>query len=251
MTRKLGVAELAKTLVHNHYHGVLSTVATDGGYPYGSVIDYLALSGGDVLVLLDEQAEHFRYLNSNPKASLLINAHLAEHEALHIPRVTLLGDGRSVERPEELISQYLLRHPDSAPYITKDSLHFFQLDVTGVRYIPGTGRAIWLEAVDYRAADADPLGEEAPWAMHELNDRQHQSLVWIARNLLDQKWASTCRVVNLDRFGFDMVCYSRDRHHAVRVALGEEAPSIEAFHQQFRKLAARARLLDEGTAADS
>jgi len=251
MTRKLSTAELAMTLVQNHFHGVMSTVATDGGYPYGSVIDYLPVRGGDVVILLNEQAEHYRYLKANPKASLLINAHLAEHEALLIPRVTLLGNATPIERPDALVEDYLQRHPDAEHYINEDDLHFFQLDVTGVRYIPGAGRAIWLEAVDYRAAEPDPLGEESPWLMHELNDRHDEDLVEIAHSIVDQKWAESCRVISIDRFGFDMVCYSSDRHHAVRVALDEETPDSDGFRRQFRKLAARALFHNDDLSADS
>lgn len=240
MSNKPSIAELAKTLVHYHFHGVISTIATDGGYPYGSVIDYLPLSQGDVVVLLHEKAEHYRYLSANPKASLLVNAHLAEHEAMHIPRVTLLGEARAIDDGTDLVQDYLERHPDARPYITIEGLHFFQIDVTGVRYIAGSGRAAWLDAVDYRRASPDPLGDEAPWLVHDLNENKRDELVLIARQKFD--WVQDARAVSLDRLGFDMICHGDKQRHAVRFGFESEARSRADFNAAFRRLAARAVL---------
>lgn len=234
---KLSVAELAKTLVMFHYHGVISTLATDGGYPYGSVIDYLPLSQGDVVVLLHERAEHSRYLSASPKASLLVNAHLAEHEALLIPRVTLLGEAQPLADGRDLVRDYLDRHPDAEPYINLDGMRFFQIDVKGVRYIAGSGRAVWVDGSDYRAAEPDPLGDEAPWIMHELNDRYADRLTAIGRAQSAARWTENGRVVSLDRFGFDLVCTAGDRRHAVRINLPQSANSRQEFEQLFVQLA--------------
>ena len=242
MSQKPTVAELAKTLVHYHYHGVISTIATDGGYPYGSVIDYLPLSQGDVVVLLHEKAEHYRYLSANPKASLLVNAHLAEHEAMHIPRVTLLGEARAIENGSDLVRDYLVRHPDAEPYITLDGLHFFQIDVTGVRYIAGSGRAAWLDALDYRQATPDPLGDEAPWLVHELNEHRLDDLILMARNIRELDWVEDARVVSVDRLGFDMICHGQGKRHAVRLGFEDSASDRKAFDTAFRRIVARAIL---------
>ncbi|MEM7709141.1 MAG: DUF2470 domain-containing protein [Pseudomonadota bacterium] len=233
---KLSVAELAKTLVHCHYHGVISTLATDGGYPYGSVIDYLPLSQGDVVVLLHERAEHFRYLSASPKASLLVNAHLAEHEALLIPRVTLLGEAQPAEDRSDLVRDYLKRHPDAEPYINLEGMRFFQIDVRGVRYIAGSGRAVWVDAMDYRKAKPDPLGEDAPWTMHQMNDHYSDELAAIGRGVSGLDWPEAGRVVSLDRFGFDLVCTAGERRHAVRVSLPQPAYNRQEFEQAFATL---------------
>ncbi|MFK7954961.1 MAG: HugZ family protein [Lysobacterales bacterium] len=233
---KLSVAELAKTLVHFHYHGVISTLATDGGYPYGSVIDYLPLSQGDVVVLLHERAEHYRYLTASPKASLLVNAHLAEHEALLIPRVTLLGEAQPAEDHSDMVRDYLARHPDAEPYVNLDGMRFFQIDVKGVRYIAGSGRAVWVDGTDYRAAKADPLGEDAPWIMHEMNDRYSDQLTAIARASDTCRWADAGRVVSVDRFGFDLICTAGDRRHALRVSLPKPAYDRAEFEQALSSL---------------
>ncbi|MEM9530927.1 MAG: DUF2470 domain-containing protein [Pseudomonadota bacterium] len=234
------IAELARTLVHFHYHGVISTLATDGQYPYGSVIDYLALPHGDVVVLLHERAEHYRYLKASPKASLLVNAHLAEHEALLIPRVTLLGEATPADDCSDVVKEYLSRHPDAEPYISLEGMHFFQLDVKGVRYIAGAGRAAWIEAPDYRAARPDPLGEEAPWITHDLNDRFSDELREIGRRAGGQTWATAARVVSVDRLGFDLVCTAGERRHAIRVSLPTPVTSRAQFDRAFKQLVVKA-----------
>lgn len=235
---RLSVAELAKTLVHFHYHGVISTLSTDGGYPYGSVIDYLPLPQGDVVVLLNQRAEHYRYLRADSKASLLVNAHLAEHESLLIPRVTLLGKAQPTDDHSQTVRDYLDRHPDAEPYVNLKDMHFFQLDVSGVRYIAGSGRAVWVDGFDYRAAKPDPLGEDAPAIMHELNDRHSDQLTSIARRQGQCEWAQAGRVVSLDRFGLDLIATAGERRRAVRLDLPAQAADRHSFEQAFQTLAA-------------
>ncbi len=247
MAEKLTIAEIAKTLVHFHYHGVISTIATDGGYPFGSVIDYLPLSQGDVVVLLHKRAEHHRYLKANPKASLLINASLSEHEVMDVARVTLLGEARQLEpgTTSEIVEEYLERHPDAHGIIDTEDLEFFQLDVTGVRYIAGTNRAIWLEPTEYRQAAPDPLGEEAPWILHEINTARLDDLLNIAHNLVHHSWVERCKMVSIDRYGFDIISMGDNKRKASRLVLDEAVTDKSGFETQFLKLAARARLMSE------
>ncbi len=247
MANKLTIAEITKTLVHFHYHGVISTIATDGGYPFGSVIDYLPLSQGDVVVLLHHRAEHFRYLNANSKASLLINASLSEHEVMDVARVTLLGEAQRLDADptEELISEYLQRHPDAEEALSSGELVFFQLDVSAIRYIAGPNRAIWIEPADYRQAQADPLGEEAPWIIHELNHRRQSDLINIALNLANQHWVEQSQIVSVDRYGFDVISTGEGNRKATRLVLDSPALDRQQFETQFAKLSARARLMSE------
>lgn len=247
MANKLTIAEITKTLVHFHYHGVISTIATDGGYPFGSVIDYLPLSQGDVVVLLHQRAEHFRYLNANPKASLLINASLSEHEVMDVARVTLLGEAQRLQSDpsDDLCRDYLQRHPDAEDALASGELVFFQLDVNAIRYIAGPNRAIWLDPVDYRQAQADPLGEEAPWIIHELNHRRQNDLINIALNLANQQWVEHCQIVSVDRYGFDVISTGEGKRKATRLVLDTTAVDRQQFESQFAKLSARARLMSE------
>jgi len=245
MNNKPSVAELAKTLLMNQGQGVISTLSTDGGFPFGSVIDYLPLSQGDVIVLLNQNAEHYRYLRANSKTSLLINAHLAEHEAQHVPRATLLGNAKEIDANNMIYEAYRRRHPDSSVYLESNQLHFFQIDVTTVRYMPGSGRPSWIDASDYRSAKADPLGHNAEWLMHELNRQRDKDLIRIARNLMNQRWTESCHIVSVDQYGFDMICSDEERQHAIRISFDELATDSESFDQQIRKLVARSHLMTQ------
>lgn len=239
--RKPTPAEAAKTLVCCHSHGVLSTLSTDGGYPFGSVVDYVPLEQGDVVVLLNERAEHFRYIRANPKSSILINPHLAEHEATLVPRVTLLGKMLGRAGSQELVDAYLTRHPDAEEYIEDDGLQFMQLDVTGVRFIQGASKAVWLDLVHYRHAAPDPLGNESPWLSHRLNHEFQEELLKIAHAMLGQSWAVEAGVASVDRYGVDLVLHGGEREQALRVSFEEMVSRPEAVTRQIQKLFERAQ----------
>ena len=58
----------------------------------------------------------------------------------------------------------------------------------------------------------------------------------IARGLQQLPWVQGCRIVSVDRFGFDMVCHGGAQRRATRVGLRAPALTREQFENEFRKL---------------
>ena len=243
MPVKISLAEAAKTLVINSSHGVLSTLSTDGGFPYGSVVDYLPLPGGDVIVLLSELAEHFRYLRANPKASVLVAPELIEEDPVPKPRVTLLGEAAPAGNETALIDDFIARHPEVETYIGYDHLRLVHLDVQAVRYITGMGRTGWLDPVEYRGCAPDPLGAESGWLTHTINELGANTLRQLAHNLAGVTWADQFQAVGIDRYGFDLVCAAGQRRRTVRLAFGSEITEGDGVRAAVNKLVTRAMRL--------
>lgn len=240
MPIKITLPEAAKTLVLNQSHGVLSTLSTDGGFPYGSVVDYLPLSAGDVVVILSELAEHFRYLKANPKASVLIAPQLVEEDSVPQPRVTLLGEAAPLPPSDSLRAAFVDRHPEAASYIEMEHLHMVQLDVQAVRYVAGMGRTGWLDPVQYREADVDPLGADSGWLCNSLNQAGTRTLHALASAFAGIEWASQFQVVAVDRYGFDLVCVHGPRRRAVRLPFSEPVADRDQFDRAIKHLIHRA-----------
>lgn len=238
----LSAAEVAKTLVHSHGHGVLSTLGTDDGYPFGSVVDYAALDNGDVVVLLSRGAEHFRFLQVDSRASLLINPLLCEHDALSSPRITLQGLAGSTLKSDELVHLYLDRHPSSDEFISRDDLALFRLRVESIRFVGEGGAVSWVDMEQYHSAQPDPLGSHAQWLSFFLTEEYAKQLSSVARHLYGQRGPQECTVQHIDRYGFDMVCRGEDTPGTtVRINFERPCDDETAFMRAARALFGKAK----------
>jgi putative heme iron utilization protein len=124
---------------------------SEDGYPYASVVDYMPVENGDVVMLLSRLAEHQKYLSADPRASLLIAPGLGKTDMLAEARVTLLGEVTIVEDKSRLRPAYLACHPQAENYIDFTDFLFYRFGVKQVRYIAGFGRMGWLQDKAYAA----------------------------------------------------------------------------------------------------
>ena len=238
----LSAAETAKTLVHSHSHGVLSTHSTDDGYPFGSVVDYAALDNGDVIVLLSCCAEHFRFLQADSRASLLINPLLCEHDARSSPRITLQGSATDTAKTQALIHLYLDRHPSSDEFLERDDLALFCLSVESIRFVGEGGSVSWVDMEQYRSAQPDPLGSHAQWLSFFLTEEYAKQLASVARHLHGLRGPQECTVQHIDRYGFDMVCRSENKpSKTVRIHFERPCDDETAFMRAARALFGKAQ----------
>jgi heme iron utilization protein len=147
MSQEYGAA--ARTLVDSNSRAALTTIS-DQMFPYASMVDYAPMRDGDILLLLSGLAEHTRYLQTNPKAGLLVAPHLNDVDAFAKPRVTLLGEVEAVDRTQSLIERFLKFHPKASGYMMMNDFRFFHLYVESARFIGGFGRMAWIAADEYK-----------------------------------------------------------------------------------------------------
>lgn len=143
------LAQAARQLVAANSAGILATLRSDDGYPYSSIVEYLPLDNGDIVMLLSTLAEHQKYLSADPRASLLVAPYLNQTERLAQARVTLLGNVIRVEDKNKWRAAYLQYHPQSETYLDFNDFQFYQLQVKQARYIAGFGRMDWINSAGY------------------------------------------------------------------------------------------------------
>ncbi len=146
------LAQHARSLVASADRGVLSTLLDGEGSPYGSLVDVLPLEDGDVAMFLSALAEHRRYLEADPRASVLVAPSIMEPNALALPRVTLVGRVERVDDRQSMAGLYIERHPEAQMYIEFPDFAFFRLSVQRARYIAGFGEMGWIDGTEYRGA---------------------------------------------------------------------------------------------------
>ena len=238
------LAECARTLAHVNNRGMLSTLDSRDGYPYGSVVEYLPLPDGDVVMLLSRLAEHQINVMADRRASLLIAPALGDGELLSQARLCLLGDvSAENDGKSTYAGKYLALHPAAESYLNFSDFEFYRLQVNKVRYIAGFGRMGWIGGADYQAASIDPLGDAAAAIVKHMSEDHEQNLVDYAHAFAGLRWAESCAMTSIDRFGFDMFCRGQGKAEMTRLVFDapltdpqQVRPVLVALAQQARQL---------------
>lgn len=220
-------AERARTLVAGQKTGSLGTLALEpAGYPYASFTTF-ALFEGEPVFLISRIAEHTRNLVADPRASLLVNE-LGSADPLANGRVTLLGRCTKLARPASAAREaFLSAHPGASYYVDYEDFDFWQLRLEALRYIGGYGRMSWVEAADFRAAQADPLAPAAERIIEHMNEDHASALQRYARAFTSAFDAERATMTAIDRHGFELTVHTPRGVGPARIAFAEPLRSAE------------------------
>lgn len=139
---KIPYAE-ARALLRETRHGALGTHSqTHPGFPFVSILPYVADLRGWPVFLVSGLAEHTRNLRADPRASFMV-AGVGE-DVLTTPRVSLVGEVREVALDAAAQARYLRYRPEAAEYLALGDFRFFALEPLAVRLVSGCARMGWL-----------------------------------------------------------------------------------------------------------
>ncbi len=240
-------AERCRTLVASASRGALSTIAADPqGYPYGSVASYALDPDGNPLFFVSLMAEHTQNAIRDPRASLLVTEPVPEGaDPLASGRATLMGEMIAVEEDqrESVRDAYLAANPSAAYYIEFGDFAFYRLTVRSIRYVGGYGRMSWVEAVDYAAAEPDPLADAASGIIEHMNADHAEAQVLFCRHLAGFPTTTSATMSAVDRYGFEMIGVTPTGRHAVRLGFPEPCTDGNQVRQAMVSLVTTAREL--------
>lgn len=226
-------SERARTLLVSERVGTLATQSQrHPGWPFASVMPYALLADGAPLFLISGMAIHTQNLLAEPRASLLVMQSGADTDPLGAPRVTLLGtvarvvtDAGGLDK-DAVRALYLDRHPSAKYWIDFSDFSFFRFDVTDIYFVGGFGVMGWVDAEDYRSAEADPLVESATQIITHMNADHAEALRSITRHFggLDAEEAT---MVACDRLGFVVRARTAGGMKGLRIQFPEPVTSRE------------------------
>jgi heme iron utilization protein len=198
-------AEQARTLVHGSGRAVLSTVALDpSGYPFGSLVTYLADSFGNPWILISNMAEHTRNAKLDRRASMLVaQESLLGTDPLATARVSLVGDLAPTPPPETMRTEFLHRHPGAQVYVDFPDFSWWRLNVTAIRYVGGFGRMSWVDAADYGAAQPDPIAPHTAGICAHMNADHATAQVKLIQHYLNKPEIISATMTSVDYLGCD------------------------------------------------
>ncbi|MEZ4300752.1 MAG: DUF2470 domain-containing protein [Polyangiaceae bacterium] len=242
-------AERCRTLLSRARHGTLCTHARDpAGYPFGSLVALACDGRGHPVFLLSGLAEHTRNLTASPQASVLVlgggPASGPTPDPLASPRATLIGECTPVA--EEGFARFaretfLAAHPSAATYATFKDFAMYMLVPTAVRYVGGFGRMSWIDQADYLAAEADPLAASADGILEHMNDDHPDAVLAYARALAGIDDVSRALMVDIDRYGFDLLALTPEGDRRTRIPFDTDVTSSEEARQALIALVKTAR----------
>jgi putative heme iron utilization protein len=234
-------AERVKTLLVTERVGALATQsAKHPGWPFASVMPFALVDEASPLFLISAMAIHTQNALADPRASLLVTQSGGDGDPLGSPRATLLGNVTRVESSQALRDAYLSRHPSARYWIDFSDFSFFRLDVTEIYFVGGFGVMGWVDAVDYRAADADPLVDSAAAIVEHMNADHGEALRLIAKRFASLD-AEEATIVSCDRLGFVIRARTAAGMKGARIAFAEPVTSRDEARRAFVAMTRTAR----------
>ena len=234
-------AERVRTLLASERLGTLATQsARHAGWPFASVMPYALTGDASPLFLISGMAIHTQNLIADPRASLLVMQSGSDADPLGAPRATLLGTAHRIESTDALRAAYLDHHPSAKYWIDFSDFSFFRLAVTDVYFVGGFGVMGWVDAVDYRAAEPDPLMDAAADIIEHMNADHGEALRAITRHF-GQLEAEEAAMVSCDRLGFVVRARTSEGMKGVRIRFPEPVRTREDARRVMVKMTRQAR----------
>jgi putative heme iron utilization protein len=235
--------ERARTLVAAIRTGTLCTIAKEpAGFPYGSFVTF-AMEGADPVFFVSELAEHTKNLRGDARASLLV-AEGGEADPLANGRVTLIGNGRKLDGGAEHDAArraYLQAHPNAEYYIDYKDFAFWRIDVDAVRYIGGYGRMSWVEPVEWRDGEPDPIAPHAAAIIGHMNADHGDAMRSYCHAFTRASDATEATMTSVDRYGFEMSAQTGRGPRPIRLAFSTAISTPDEARREMVALASRAR----------
>ncbi len=150
----------ARNFIALHQSGSLSTISrAHHGYPFGSAVQYDIDQSGRLLVFISRLAEHYRNLEQDSRASVLINDHAALLDPQPFGRATVVGrfDPVPAEEHEACMKRYFDRFPAASSRGLVHDFSFFRMEPERIRWIGGFGDIRWINGDAYSQAGHDAV----------------------------------------------------------------------------------------------
>lgn len=231
-------ATVARNLIRGQPTATLSTIAADGGWPYGSLVLVATDMAGQPVLLISTLAQHTKNLAADGRASLLFDGTVGLPERLTGARVTVLGKAVRCEGDTSIRDRFLSRHPSAAGYVDFGDFAFWRLEVERAHQVAGFGRINWIEKPDLlpdfgdvselRAAEADVIGHM---------NADHSDAVALYANVLCQRPGVGWRLTSVDPEGADL---ARPGDHC-RIRFDKRVSSAEAARVELVRKVKQAR----------
>ncbi len=221
----------------------LATAQRDrDGWPYASLVLLAVDYDASPLLLISTLADHTRNLQTDPRASLLIDATVGLDEPLTGSRVTVMGRLAETSDPRHR-ARFLARHPGAGFYADFGDFAVWRMAIESAHIVAGFGRIEWIDGSAVIDARAAPLAEQEYDVVEHMNADHADAIALYARHLLaldGEGWQMT----GCDGEGVDL----RLGGQVARLAFDKPVVDAESARVELVRLVKRARRVAESAA---
>ncbi|HLH18598.1 MAG TPA: DUF2470 domain-containing protein [Bryobacteraceae bacterium] len=215
------MAERARTLAAINPVGSLSTHSAKlPGFPFCSMVTFVADGRGRPVFFLSSMAMHTHNLQQDGRASLLITQPNVSGDPLGAARLTLVGAAK-VAPAGEVAEMYLSGYEHARYWQDFSDFSYYRLEIAGVYFIGGFGVMGWVTPEEYTAAAPDPLAKVAPGILQHMNADHADALRRIAAHYLGEA-PDEVSMTAIDRLGFHVRMRTGERIHGRRIGFPRE-----------------------------
>jgi heme iron utilization protein len=222
-------AERVRTLIAQHAIGTLATISRKReGFPFGSLMPYAVDAAGRPVFFISSMAMHTQNLKADARSSLFVAQGTADEDPLGAARATLVGEVRQVSEGElaGVRQLYLAAHENSRHWVDFADFAFYRLEVEDIYYVGGFGVMGWVEARDYREAEADPLAGVAAGIVAHMNEDHVEAMILLAHKHAGLQ-ATDAVMTAVDRLGFHLRLTTAEGMKGIRINFPGEVRTAE------------------------
>jgi hypothetical protein len=135
---------------------------------------------------------------------------------------------------------YLERYANSKYWVDFDDFSFYRMDVIDLYYVGGFGVMGWTKALDYGAAQPDPLADSASGIIEHMNHDHKDALILLARAFAGIE-AKEAAMTAVDRLGFHLRLKTAEGVKGARIAFLREVVNAMEARQILVEMVQQAR----------
>jgi putative heme iron utilization protein len=211
--------------------------ASDGPWPYASLVLVAADHDAGPLLLISTLAEHTKNLARDARASLLFDGTHGLDDPLTGARVTVLGELRPEADPSRL-KRFLARHPSAALYAGFKDFALYRMHILRAHLVAGFGRIHWIAAPDLLDVGQDTTWlRDAEAGILDHMNRDHATTLDLYADRLLGLGGAGWRLTGVDREGADL----RRGGDVARLDFPAPVSDLDAVRQTFVALAQSAK----------
>ena len=189
------------------------------GYPLGSVVPYDVDEAMRLVIYISYIAEHYRNLDANQHACMLISHPLGVEDPQQYARASALIDFSIVPEDQrgEVQANYEKRFPAAVNYEIAHNFTFMRGSIVRIRWIGGFGEIGWVSGEELRARAFDSVAYLGHEIIQHMNQDHAETLSQMARAFFSAKKVSTARMLGVDSEGFDLEWFEAGTRKVERV----------------------------------
>lgn len=233
-------AAAARRLLRRARSGALATAyraahgAADDGedvWPYTSLVTVACDCDAAPLFLFSQLAEHTRNLQTDSRASLLVEETSRRANPQTGPRVTVLGRIEKSTEEERHRRRFLARHPSAVLYAGFADFAIYRMTVERAHYVGGFGQARWIEGADF-AWDAVSAAAIAAAETDIIQHRNAGNTGTLCARRLPRRGENGWIVIACDPEGCDL----RRGHAFARLEFSRPAQDPQGVREALKEL---------------